>query len=179
MSLSDYAFNNMGRIGLDASDVSQRSMQNTRFANYMLAGMFSQNTVPTETVTFAPTMTTTGMARGHGLNGDLVDYESVLKLRVDQERPLEKLALNPRPFLTVPYLGKGSCDPDTESRLLQGELVGERKSVGTVMDKSFLPYVLPPKQLVRDHALYPVHRSNGIEEVALQGWVRGGANTRD
>jgi hypothetical protein len=180
--MTDYAFNNMGRIGLDESDQSQRAMQNTRFANYMLAGTFSHNpsTIHADTVTFSPTVTTTGMATGHGLHGDLVDHESVLKLRVDQDRPFEKLSLAPRSFLTVPYLGKGSCDPDTESRLLQGELVTEKKSVGTVMDKSFLPYVMPPSsQSVRNHALFPVHAGPQIEEVALQGWVRGGSNTRE
>ena len=60
-----------------------------------------------------------GTAQGHGLIGDVVDYESLLYMKVEQERPFEKLQLSQRSFLTLPYLGKGSCDPDVESRLLR------------------------------------------------------------
>ena len=177
--MSDYLFNNMGRIGLDRTDNTQRNLQNSKFANYNLSSYFSDNTA-TDTVEFAiqqPAMVMSGTATGHGLNGRTVDYESLLYLKVDQERSLEKLQLSQRPFLTVPYLGKGSCNPDLESRLMQGEVVSDKKSVSTVMEKSFMQYTMQPEDSTRDgRALNPKFT---VEEAALDGWVRGGVSTRE
>jgi hypothetical protein len=123
-----------------------------------------------------PSVPFSGMVNGHGLNPSVVDYESVLLLKPEQERELEKLQLFQRPFITVPYLGRGSCDPTVESRLQQGEMVSGLKSVSTIMEQSFTNY-----------SLYPVDEnmqkrtSNSaymVEEAALNGWVRGGSVTR-
>jgi hypothetical protein len=177
--MSDYYFNNMGRIGYDSTDGTQRNLQNTRFANYTLSSFFSDKTA-NDTIQFAvqqPTMNMSGYAVGNGLSGKSVDYESMLYMNTEQERPLEKLNLTRRPFLTVPYLGRGSCDPTLESQLLQGELVSERKSVSTVMDKSFMPYTLQPDDVqMKEFAENP---KNSIQEYALDGWTRGGVPTRE
>jgi hypothetical protein len=170
----DYMFHNMGRIGQDKTDNSQRNVQNTRFAQSTVANYFSDgNQTLRDTVKFAsqqPTMIAHGVAHGHGLNGNVVDYESVLLLRQEQERPLEKLMLNPRPFLTVPYLGRGAFHADVEDGLHRGNMVWEPKSQSTIMSKSFMDYTLPP-----DHEKHAV---TDIEEEALDGWQRGGHSTR-
>jgi hypothetical protein len=79
--------------------------------------------------------------------------------------------------LTVPYLGKGSCDPTLESQLLQGEMVNEKKSTKTISEKSYSS----------DYSLFAsddnmVSRANDpkytVEESALDGWVRGGNASR-
>ena len=36
-SVSNYYFNNLGRIGEDSTDITQRTVSNTKFANYMLS----------------------------------------------------------------------------------------------------------------------------------------------
>jgi hypothetical protein len=171
----DYIFNKNDRIGLDQVDNTQRNLQNTRFATHMLSNYFSE-TIPKNDIAFAsnqPTMVLNGVANGQGLNGNIIDYDSLLTIRTDQERPLDKLQLNPRPFVTVPYLGRGSCNPDLESQLLQGESVFEKKGVSTIMDKSFMKYTMYP-----DMQGSAIH-SNMVEESALDGWVRGGIPTRD
>ena len=171
MSLS-YMFQNMGRIGLDTNDNSQKNMQNTRFANYQFSNYFSDNRM-NDTVQFACQQPNVNYnSNVGGLNGQVVDYESVLMIKSDQERPLEKLSLQHRPFITVPYLGRGSSDPDVESQLLQGELVSEKKGVSTIMDKSFMPYIMHPN----DHMMKD---SQKVEEAAMKGWVRGGISTRE
>ena len=124
-SLSPYTFNNTGRIGADSTDQSQRNTTNTHYANYMLTDHFS-STLSDNHVKFAmqqPTMNFNGLANGNGIHNSAVDKESMLKIKTTEERPLEKLQLFSRPFITVPYLGRGSCDPTMESRLQQGEPV--------------------------------------------------------
>ena len=178
-SLSPYTFNNTGRIGSDSTDQSQRNTTNTHYANYMLTDHFS-STLSDNHVKFAmqqPTMNFNGLANGNGIHNTAVDKESMLKLKTTEERPLEKLQLFSRPFITVPYLGRGSCDPTMESRLQQGEPVTEKKSVSTIMDKSFNEYYLQPTDDKMEN--YVSDPSNTVEEAALDGWVRGGMTTRE
>ena len=166
---SDFIFNRLDNIGNDNIDQTQRSQQNTRFSNLVLTNYF-RDKVSNDQIDFIsqyPGLDYTGVM-GPGVGGALVDDESKLILSVQQERPLEKLQLFSRPFVTVPYLGKGSCDPILESQLLQGEVVRGKKSVSTIMEQNYAT-----------KTIYPLpEQINAVEEVALAGWNRGGAETR-
>ena len=82
-----------------------------------------------------------------------------------------------RPFLTVPYLGRGSVDPVLELQIKEGEpMGGEKKSVSTVMSQSFMGYTLyPTDNNMEERVSNPKHT---VEESAMNGWIRGGADTR-
>jgi hypothetical protein len=178
-TLSPYTFNNMGNLGNDITDQSQKNVYNTRFANYTLSNFFSQTTSDSH-VNFAiqqPTMNFSGIARGDGLSAKSVVVDSALLINAEQERPLEKLQLFERPFLTVPYLGRGSADPTLETQLLQGEVVSDKKSVSTIMEKSFTPYSLYPTDSKMEN--FVKDPKNTVQEAALDGWRRGGMATRD
>ena len=178
-TIFDYQFNNMDRISLDSTDQSQKNVYNTRFANYTLSNYFSNVTSDTH-VKFAiqqPTTMFSGMVNGHGLISSLVDDESKVLYETENERIVGRKALFERPFITVPYLGKGSCDPALESRLQQGETVADKKSVSTIMEKSFSQYALyPTDDKMSDRVNDP---AKNVEEAAMNGWVRGGMMTRD
>ena len=178
--VSDYTFNRTDRIGLDVTDNTQRNMQNTRYSNYYTTNNFSESSISSNTIQFGaayPTMVMHNTIWGNGLNGEVVDNDSQLLIRTIQERPLEKLDIYSRPFATVPYLGRGSCNPDVESQLLQGETVSDRKSVATVMNQSFLPYTMyPTDDYMTEHVRDPTFT---VEEAALAGWVRGGSDSRN
>ena len=178
-SFSPYTFNNTARIGADSTDQSQRNGANTHYANYMLTDHFS-STLSDHHVQFAieqPTMNFNGLANGNGIHSAVVDNESMLQLQPTDDRPLEKLQLFSRPFVTVPYLGRGSCDHALESQLQQGEPVTEKKSVSTIMEKSFGAYSLYPTDSKMENQVNDV--SNTVEEAAMEGWVRGGRSTRE
>ena len=178
-TVGSFLFNNMDRIGNDVTDRSQVNVYNTRFANYTLSNYFSDN-LSTNHVRFAleqPTMMFKDVVHGHGLNGQTVDVDSALLIKVGQERPIEKLQLMERPFRTVPYLGRGSCDPTLESQILQGENISDKKSVSTIMEKSFSQYSLyPTDSKMEERVNNPAFT---VQEAALDGWLRGGATTRD
>jgi len=178
-SLNTYTFHNTGRIGADSTDETQRSVSNTHFTNHMLTNYFSSNSSDAH-VKFAiqqPTLSFSGLANGNGISGSSVDDESILQIKTDQARPLEKLQLFQRPFATVPYLGRGSRDPALESRLMQGENVCDKKSVSTIMEKSFAQYALYPTddKMKKESS----DASTRVEEAAMDGWVRGGTSTRE
>jgi hypothetical protein len=172
-------FNNMGRIGFDYTDNTQKNMYNTRMANHTLSNFFN-DAVSDSHVKFAtmqPSVSFNSVNGGSGVGGGVVDFESILKLNVEQERPLEKVQLFPRPFLTIPYLGKGHCDPLLEAQLLQGENSHDKKSVSTIMTKSFAEYAMYPVDSEMQNRVNDTR--NTIEESALDGWVRGGVQTRE
>ena len=178
-SISSYMFNNMDRIGNDVTDRSQKNVYNTKFSNYTLSNYFSDN-LSTSHVRFAleqPAMEFKDVVHGHGLNGQAVDVDSALLINAGQERPIEKLQLMERPYKTVPYLGRGSCDPTLESQLQQGENVADKKSVSTIMEQSFSKYSLyPTDSKMEERVNNPAFT---VQEAALDGWLRGGATTRD
>tara|TARA_B100000925_G_scaffold201562_1_gene152783 strand:- start:1656 stop:2210 length:555 start_codon:yes stop_codon:yes gene_type:complete len=177
--MSAYTFNNLGRTGNDLTHKSQDAVHNTRFANHMLAE-YNSDILSNSHLTFAsqfPTMNFYGNVHGSGLNRNVVDDHSELTINSEQTRELEKLQLIQRPFATIPYLGRGSVDPVLETQLIQGENSNEKKSLSTIMDKSFTDLSTQPitgrmKQRVQNPRF-------NVEEAALDGWVRGGAPTRE
>jgi hypothetical protein len=177
---NSYLFNNLGHISSDFSDQSQKNIHNTKFANYTISNFFNER-ASSQYIDFAtsyPTMMASGTNGGAGLNPQYVDVDSALALGGDNERPLEKLQLFPRPFLTVPYLGKGAGDPTLESQLQQGESVSDKKSVSTVAESLYGNYSYDYPLLESKKTQF-ANPANSMQELALAGWERGGSATRD
>jgi hypothetical protein len=176
---SDFFFNNLGRIGADNTDNTQRNLANARYANYMLdtlnIGKMANSHV--DFATQQPAVNFRGQGGGVGIPGSAIDYDSMLLIKNDQERAFEPVQLIQRPFATVPYLGRGSANPVLESQLQQGEAVSDKKSLATVMDKPFIDYKTYP--LMDDMKERVTNPAYSVEEAALNGWTRGGASTRE
>jgi hypothetical protein len=174
MSANNYNFNNQDRIESDGSTVTQNTLQNDRYASYTTTNYFSDNN-PDESIRFAtsqPAIVPIGVIGG-GVGGNNVEGETLLLLKTEQERALGRLNLMERQFLTVPYLGRGAGDPVLELQLREGEPMGEKKSVSTVTAQSFMGYTLHPSSKDMEDK-----SGTRIEESAMRGWVRGGADTR-
>ena len=127
--------------------------------------------------TSQPTINFRGNGGGNGLSGSVVDFESNLSIEAQQDRELEKVQLFQRPFLTVPYLGRGSVDPILEAQIQQGECISSKPSLTRLGEKSYLPYHTTPlisgvKERIQNPSLM-------IEGVASEGWVRGGVPSRE
>ena len=177
---SDYTFHQSGRLGNDTSDKSQKTLQNNTYLNSVLSN-FNPETSSNKHMNFAtnyPGMMVDSNARGgSGLGMFSIEHESNLLWKSEGQRPLEKLQLFPRSYMTVPYLGRGSCDPTLESQLMQGENVRGKKSVSTVMEQNFMPLDTFP--LDNDIKMRTNEAKYSVEEVAMNGWVRGGEATRE
>jgi len=178
-SVNSYMFNNMGRIGTDVTDKTQQTLYNTRIANYNLSNYFSSSKSDNHVLfaTMQPSVTYNGVNGGSGVGGGVVDYESLLLNQAEQERPLEKVQLMQRMFTTVPYLGRGAGNTDVESQLQQGEIIDHKKSTSTIMEKSFMPYSMQLTDYnMNERVANPAYT---VEEAAMEGWVRGGADARN
>jgi len=175
---SNYSFYNMNRIEDDKTTQTQKESQNDRFSTYTTTNYFSENTgdaqiqFATEQPAVVPNSVT-----GSGVGAGNIEGESSLLLDKDKARNLGRLNLMQRQFTTVPYLGRGSVDPTLELQLLEGEPIVEKKSTSTVMSQSFMGYTLYPTSQEMEERITDPKRN--VEESAMNGWVRGGADTRE
>jgi PPE-repeat protein len=173
--LHSYTFNQMGSLKADAPDQTQQNVQNTRFGNYSVANYFS-NTTSDNQVKFASQYL--GFVPSNlGISSAAVDIESQLFNKIESERSDEKLQLFARPFLTVPYLGRGGGNPTLESQLQQGQIVRDLRSVSTVTENPYIDYQTYP---MRDDLKKQIgNPANSVEELAMDGWRRGGVSARE
>ena len=164
-------FYNIDRVGYD---MTQRNTLNVRSANYITDNLFSENLsdAHVQFATSAPTVMFRG-SLGGGLPGAAIDTDTRLVIKSGQNRSLEKLQLNQRPFLTVPYLGRGAINPDIETQLQQGQNSSDKKSEMPSVEQANDDY--PMNDGLRERIGNPAY---SVEEAALAGWVRGGKTTR-
>jgi hypothetical protein len=174
---TNYTFNNMDRMGDDQTTHTQRELQNDRFSTYALTNYFSENPKDAE-ITFATEQPVIipNNSTGTSVGGNNIVNESSLIIEKEKARNLGRLNLMERPFLTVPYLGKGSVDPVLELQLKEGELFTDKKSTSTIMSQSFMGYTMYPTSKEMEERVSDTRHS--VEESALKGWVRGGIDTR-
>jgi len=79
-----------------------------------------------------------------------------------------------RPFLTIPYMGKGKHNVDQESDLLSSETTAQSRQcnslAGVFLKNQFTPLV----QTLRENVQNPIHI---IPEDSRKDWFRGGIDT--
>jgi len=176
---SDFFFNSLGRIGSDTADNTQRNISNSKYSSYILEDFHGNNLSNTH-VNFAtsnPTVNFRGSGGGAGIPGSVIEQDSELIIKGNQERNLERLQLLQRQFTTVPYLGRGSVNPVVESQIQQGEQIINKKSVSNLSEKSYATYHSTPLlPAIKEQLMNP---ANCVEGVASEGWIRGGVPSRE
>lgn len=174
---SDYTFYNNTRIGDDSCDMSQANIQNAASANYLLTN-FRPECPMSNPVAFATSQPNVNFSGSHqvGIGGCNIDTNSKLHLS-DISKPKCRISLYERPFLTVPYLGRGSANPELESQLQQGELANNRKSVNPSSEVCYSNYSQTP--MIPSLKATINNPANLVEGVAAEGWIRGGLPSRE
>lgn len=176
--VSDYTFNNLSNIKDDSCTLSQDSIQNLKHGNYMLTNFYGHDCTMKNTSNVATSQPSVFYHGGHqtGYGGCNIDANSDLFLSLPT-KPACKISLQPRQFLTVPFLGRGNSNVVLESQIQQGDMVSDKKSICTTSEISHLDY--------RNYPLLPslqatvTNPSNLVEDAAADGWVRGGVPSRD
>lgn len=176
---TNYTFENMSRIGLDECSLSQDMIQNTAACNYMTQNFFSADCSMKQPIDLATTQP--GIMYNGGFNvgagGCNINDSSKLLIGTIQTNPKCRIDLFHRPFATVPYLGRGSVNPITESQIQQGEQIINKRSINNLSEKSYIKYQQTPLlPAIQEKINNP---SNKIENVAYDGWIRGGVPSRE
>jgi hypothetical protein len=177
--VSSYTFNNMGRIGLDQCCQSQEDIQNVAACNYTTQNYFASDCTmrrPIDLATSQPGIMYNG-GYNVGAGGCNIMESSKLQIGTIQTHPRCHIDLFQRPFATVPYLGRGSVNPVTESQIQQGEQIVNKRCVNSLSEKSYIKYHQTPLlPAIQDTISNP---ANQIESVASNGWIRGGVPSRE
>jgi len=176
-SVHNYNFYQTTRLGDDKTDLSQRTLQNSEFANYILDS-FRPSCPMNSAIDFAtsqPNINFTG-SRQISVGGANISESSKLLIN-DISRSKCRISLLERPYLTIPYLGRGKCDPMLESQMQQGDFANNKKSINPSSEVCYTPYyntpMIPSLQATINN---PV---NLIESSAAEGWIRGGLPSRE
>jgi hypothetical protein len=176
---SGYTFNNLSRIGLDDCNLSQTDIQNVASCNYSTQNYFASDCSmrkPIDLAVSQPGVNYKG-SQNVGVGGCNINESSNLQIGTIQTHPRCRIDLFHRPFATVPFLGRGSVNPIMESQIQQGEQIVNKKSINTLAETSYIKYHQTPllpaiQQRINNPA-------NQIENIASDGWVRGGLPSRE
>ena len=176
-SVFPYTFDNLSRIGNDSCSLDQRNIQNYHASNYQVENFapFCPMTNAIDLATKQPNMNFTG-SHQVGINGCNIAENSELRY-TKVSKPACKITLQERPYLTVPYLGRGKVDPVLERQIRMGDKELNKKSLNptsevNLSDKKNYPLIDSIRSTINDP-------SNYIEESASSNWVRGGMSSRD
>lgn len=176
-SVFPYTFDNLSRIGNDSCSLDQRNIQNYTASNYQVEN-FSPFCPMTNAIDFATKQPNVNYTGSHqvGINGCNISENSELRY-TKVTKPACKISLQERPYLTVPYLGRGKVDPVLERQIRIGDKELNKKSLNPTTEAN-----LSEKQnypLIDDLRNTVTNPNNLIEESASSNWVRGGMSSRD
>jgi hypothetical protein len=174
----NYTFDNITRIGTDNCSVDQRSIQNTNSNNYMLQNYFTTDCSMKSPITLATSQPGVFYRGGHmGSGGCNIEENSNLLLGGLQTNPKCRIDLLQRPYLTVPFLGKGAVDPILESQLMQGDQNTNKKTVTGLGELNYSQYksvpLIPELKKKANDPQYIVESSSNVN------FTRGGASSRE
>ena len=147
MSQLSNIFDNLSRIGLDECDTTNKQIQNTNAANYMLDNFSGYNNFSraSSLATNQPNVFLNGSLFG-GINSTNIDENSSLQIR-ELSRPKERNIIQERLFKSTPYLGKGPYDVESDIQICNNELNSKRKtehSDSETMHDNYTYYPLIP-----------------------------------
>jgi hypothetical protein len=175
----DYTFSNLTNRGEDAAYRDQRSVQNSSQCSYLTQNFFSADCTMRNPINLATTQPGVFYSGGNsvGAGGCNIDTSSNLQLGSIQTGTGAKLDLISRPYVTVPFLGRGAVDPTIEYDLLRGKTQSGRRTAHGNSEKSFVQYNTTPLIPRMQKRIHGAARS--IEADTMDGWQRGGISTRD
>ena len=173
----DYTFYQPARLNDDQTDQSQRTLQNSQYATYML-DQFRPACPMRSAVDFATSQININFtgSKQVGIGGCNIDENSLLSI-TDMTKPRCRISLMQRPFVTVPYLGRGRSDVILEAQMQQGDLANNRKSINPSSEVSYIQYSNTP--MIASLQATVSNPANLIESEAADGWIRGGLASRE
>lgn len=176
---SNYMFNNMSNINLDACSSTQRNMLNANIANWNLTNHFSGDCYMQKGINFALSEPAINYKGSHqvGLGGCNIDTNSFLTINKQMRCP-GKFDNQERMYLTIPFLGRGRGNTDVETAILQGDSVSDIKKISKKTEESHVS-INNFTPLIPSIQEYIGNTDHIIESDASSGWIRGGLPSRE
>lgn len=172
-------FNSNSRAITEQCGYTLKNRESVQICNYNLKNFSTRDCSMKNVIDFATSQPNVNYNGSHqtGMNGCNIKQNTELLLGSLQTHPKCRLNLEPRPFKTVPYLGKGPSNCELETKMLHGNQDSHKKSVECSSEKTYIPYIhYPLIDPIKQSVTNPKHL---IEETNSNDWIRGGMSTRD
>jgi len=171
------------RLGNDTQSQTQSDLQSAAQTGYMLESFYAKECNMRTPIEFATNQVNVhftaagGSGNQCGIGGCNIDDNSSMLIGSTQTHPKARVSLLQRPYLTVPYLGRGPYDSMIETQLQQTQtFTNNKKSVNALSEISYIPLTnYPLIDQIKETVTNPTYL---VEDSAKSGWVRGGLNTR-
>lgn len=152
-----------------------RTLQSMGPGGYQVSNHYDCDLYANQTVKDATDNIAIQFKNGHDINPKAVDKSSTLRIGATRKFPKCPQQLFTRPYLTVPYMGRGPGNMDLESQLAPGETTKIKRSVNTLSGVTIPHYFTPMIPHLQYNVQNPQHL---VQEHVDESWVRGGKNTR-
>jgi hypothetical protein len=152
-----------------------RTHQSIGPGNYMVNNHYHCETLIPDVVKTATNLPAVTFKNGHDVGANVVDESSNLRIGKTRKYPKCPNQLFARPYGSVPYMGRGVGDPNTELEILTGEATNVRRQCNVLSGVSIPHQFTPLIDHLSENVQNPVHL---VEEAAEPGWIRGGNPSR-
>ena len=172
-------FNNNSRLGFDSCYQSTDENQSQFPGSYQLSNFHSCDCGAPEITKLASSQPDIYFKDGYGssgFEGCKIDNDSLMKNGTILTNMRCKNQLFTRPYLTVPFMGRGVGDSCVEGNLIAGEDTSSAKPCNTLAEVNNEQFHFSPLvSCLKDEVQNPQHI---IPEIAKEGWIRGGMPSR-
>jgi hypothetical protein len=157
---------------------SERHHQSIEASDYMVSNFYSCDKKLVDVFNRASNNKGVLLKDGYGPSGNVINDHTKIRIGDVKSRPKCSLLLQKRPYATVPFMGRGSADPELEGEVKTGAELSQRNhwvSMEEQQDRTYNNHVTPLVKNLADNIQNPM---NLVEEVNDDTWVRGGTPTR-
>ena len=170
-----YSLHNRTHTHDDPCYVDVHTAQSRGPGNYQLNNHFLCECLIPDAVNVATENPAVFFQNGHDVGGCVIDDSTKLRIGKTRKYPKCPDQLFNRPYLTVPFMGRGSGNMNVESKLQPGEDSSSKRQCNVLSGVSIPNFFTPLVPHLKDNVQDP---ENLIQEVADENWIRGGAPSR-
>ena len=168
-------FYRVTRIGDDNCGLTQDLLQNNNAVDYMLKNFYAAECTMRKPIEFATSQVDVnfvaagGDGKTCGIGGCNINESNKLAFSVPTHLR-SRINLLQRPYLTVPYLGKGKFDSQLETKLQKSEYIENKKTLNPASETTYdSAYPLLPS----------IQKTISNPKYLVENWTRGGDQTRN
>lgn len=173
----DFKHQELTNIHDDIPAIHEQGIQSIRPGLYSISNFHDCECKTPNTSRIANNHPTLIHKDGHGwtsMFGCNIDDDSKLRNAKNITNPRLIHQLNSRPYLTVPFMGRGAGNVCVESVLYNSEDTGQKRSCNTMSGVNINRFT-PLVKCLEDNIQNP---ENLVQEVASEDWRRGGVPSR-
>lgn len=159
----------------DPCFVDVQTRQSVGPGNYQVTNLYDCDTLIHKTVNDATNLPVVFFKNGYDVGQGVVDESTKLRIGLTKQYPRCPQQLFTRPYLTVPYAGRGPGNVILETQLQPGEDTSSKRSCNTLSGITIPNYFTPLIDHLEANVQNPIHI---VPEYVDPGWIRGGSASR-